>query len=230
MTVPGCPGSSVVGGGTCEAICSPALPVESRPSLLMPRPSPQRATCSPAIISPSTSRGVSPGTMPTIDPRYMTAMRSASATTSSSSVETTITGTPESRASTILVCTNSIDPTSSPRVGCAATNSLSSRLSSRASTTFCWLPPESRPTCVPMPWARTSNSFTFSSANSASVLSCSVPYLTNGAPSLRSSMRFSAIVNSAISPSSLRSSGMKPDAGIQRLVHDAPCAGCGRRG
>ena len=40
---------------------------------------------------------------------------------------------------------NSIEPTSTPRVGCAATNSRSSRLSSRASTTFCWLPPDSRP-------------------------------------------------------------------------------------
>ena len=37
-------------------------------------------TCSPAIMSPSTSRGVSPGTMPTMPPRYITTMRSARAT------------------------------------------------------------------------------------------------------------------------------------------------------
>ena len=55
------------------------------------------AGCSPAIMRPSTSRGVSPGTMPTMRPRYMTMMRSARATTSSSSVETTTTGTPASR-------------------------------------------------------------------------------------------------------------------------------------
>ena len=34
--------------------------------------------------------------------------------------------------------------------------------------------------------------------------------LTNGRPDERSSMRFSAIVNSAMSPSSVRSSGTKP--------------------
>ena len=50
------------------------------------------AGCSPAIIRPSTSRGVSPGTMPTMRPRYMTMIRSARATTSSSSVETTTHG------------------------------------------------------------------------------------------------------------------------------------------
>ena len=104
--------------------------------------------CSPAIIRPSTSRGVSPGTMPTMRPRYMTMMRSASATTSSSSVETTTTGTPASRVSTMRLWMNSIEPTSTPRVGWAATNRRRSRLSSRASTTFCWLPPESRPTFV----------------------------------------------------------------------------------
>ena len=78
---------------------------------------------SPAIMSPSTSRGVSPGTMPTILPRYITTMRSASATTSSSSVETTMTGMPASRVATIRLWTNSIEPTSTPRVGCAATSS-----------------------------------------------------------------------------------------------------------
>src|SRR5690606_13163279 len=66
---------------------------------------------SPAIMRPRTSRGVSPGTIPTMPPRYMTAMRSASAVTSSSSVDTTITGMPESRASTTRVCTNSMEPT-----------------------------------------------------------------------------------------------------------------------
>src|SRR5690606_32684651 len=63
---------------------------------------------SPAIIRPSTSRGVSPGTMPTTSPRYITAIRSARAETSSSSVETTTTATPASLASMIRLCTNSI--------------------------------------------------------------------------------------------------------------------------
>src|SRR5690554_3872220 len=51
----------------------------------------------PAIISPRVARGVSAATIPIIRPRYMTAMRSASPTTSSSSVETIRTGNPESR-------------------------------------------------------------------------------------------------------------------------------------
>ena len=85
------------------------------------------------------------GTMPTILPRYITAMRSASATTSSSSVDTMITGVPVSRSCTIRRCRNSIEPTSTPRVGWLAMNSCSGRDSSRATTTFCWLPPDSRP-------------------------------------------------------------------------------------
>ena len=44
---------------------------------------------------------------------------------------------------TMRRCTNSIEPTSSPRVGWATISSFSGRDSSRASTTFCWLPPES---------------------------------------------------------------------------------------
>ncbi len=65
--------------------------------------------------------------MPMILPRYMTAMRSASSTTSSSSVDTMITGVPLSRSWTILRCRNSIEPTSTPRVGWLAMNSLSGR-------------------------------------------------------------------------------------------------------
>src|SRR5690606_39906498 len=42
----------------------------------------------PAIMRPRTSRSVSPGTMPTMPPRYMTASRSASDMTSSSSLDT----------------------------------------------------------------------------------------------------------------------------------------------
>src|SRR5690606_37585310 len=74
----------------------------------------------PAIIWPMTSLAVVGSTMPTLLPRYMTMIRSASSTTSSSSVETISTGMPESRARTICSCTNSMEPTSSPRVGCDA--------------------------------------------------------------------------------------------------------------
>ena len=50
---------------------------------------------------------------------------------------------PSSRSSTSRRWTNSIAPTSRPRVGCAAISTRGSRSISRASTTFCWLPPES---------------------------------------------------------------------------------------
>ena len=51
---------------------------------------------------------------------------------SSSSVETISTPSPSSRASTIRSWMYSIEPTSTPRVGCAAISSLVSRDSSRA--------------------------------------------------------------------------------------------------
>src|SRR5690606_29719123 len=77
----------------------------------------------PAIMSPSVSRSVVGGTMPTMRPWNMTAMRSASAVTSSSSLEISSTATPRSRSAMSLRCTNSIEPTSSPRVGCDAISS-----------------------------------------------------------------------------------------------------------
>ena len=81
------------------------------------------ASGTPAIIRPSTSREVSGGTMPTIRPRYITAIRSARATTSSSSVETMSTAVPRSRSATSRWCMNSIAPTSTPRVGWMAISS-----------------------------------------------------------------------------------------------------------
>ena len=72
------------------------------------------------------------GNSPTISPSYMTRMRSESERTSSSSSETSRTARPSSRSSTSRRCTNSIAPTSSPRVGCAAIRTLGSRSISRA--------------------------------------------------------------------------------------------------
>ena len=53
---------------------------------------------------------------------------------------------------------NSIDPTSSPRVGWATTRSFTSPVSSRAMMTFCWLPPDRVATGTSGLGARTSNS------------------------------------------------------------------------
>ena len=72
----------------------------------------------PAISSPISSGRVPAGTSPMILPRYITAIRSARPSTSSSSVETSTTAVPRSRSATIRRCTNSIEPTSRPRVGC----------------------------------------------------------------------------------------------------------------
>ena len=53
---------------------------------------------------------------------------------------------------------DSIAPTSRPRVGWAAIRTFGSRSISRASTTFCWFPPERPPARVVGPPPRTSNS------------------------------------------------------------------------
>ena len=75
----------------------------------------------------------------------MTAIRSPTASTSSSSVLTIRIAAPASRCSTIRLWMYSIEPTSRPRVGWDAMTSLTGRENSRATTTFCWLPPDSEP-------------------------------------------------------------------------------------
>ena len=99
-------------------------------------------------------------------PSYMTRMRSESESISSSSSETSRIARPSSRSSTSRRCTNSIAPTSRPRVGCAAISTFGSRSISRAATTFCWLPPERPPARVCGPPPRTSNSLISSRARS----------------------------------------------------------------
>ena len=78
----------------------------------------------------------------------MTSTRSDRERISSSSSETSSTARPASRCSSSRLCTNSIAPTSRPRVGWAAIVTRGSSASSRAITTFCWLPPESEPAVV----------------------------------------------------------------------------------
>lgn len=52
----------------------------------------------------------------------------------------------------------SVAPMSTPRVGWAITIAPESNENSRATTTFCMLPPEREPTSVPTPALRMSNS------------------------------------------------------------------------
>ncbi len=66
------------------------------------------------------------------------------------------TATPLSRWATICLCTNSIEPTSRPRVGWLASSTLLSLLISLATITFCWLPPDRVPAGVCTEVVRTS--------------------------------------------------------------------------
>ena len=72
----------------------------------------------------------------------MTAIRSDISSTSSSSAETSSTAVPASRLAMTWRWMNSMLPTSRPRVGWSRTRSFSGRSNSRATTTFCWLPPD----------------------------------------------------------------------------------------
>ena len=123
--------------GRCVLSCRPAAAVGGSVGA-RPR-SPSAGRCPPCWR-------VRPSTMATSRPRYMTPMRSDSSRTSSSSAETSSTAVPASRfAIDLRWWMNSTLPTSRPRVGWSRTSSLRSRPNSRATTTFCWLPPESVP-------------------------------------------------------------------------------------
>src|SRR5690606_3495293 len=122
------------------------------------------ATC-PAMYKPSSAGVVSAGVVSaTILPRYMTRIRSDNARISSSSEETIRTADPSSRSSTIRRWMYSIDPTSTPLVGCEETISAVSRANSRATMSFCWLPPERWEASTSTEGVRTSYWVTSSSA------------------------------------------------------------------
>jgi hypothetical protein len=161
-------------------------------------------------------------TIARIRPRYITAIRSASPTTSSSSLDTTSTAVPLSRSATIRLWMNSIDPTSTPRVGWAATNNRSGRDISRATTTFCWLPPDSVLTADSAEDTRMSNCSTRSRADAAIAAGLSRNALPYGSRSYMSRTRFSATENSRITPSRLRSSGTYPIAERRIRLVDMP--------
>ncbi len=104
-------------------------------------------------------------------------------------------------------CTNSIEPTSSPRVGWLAMSTLCSRPSSLARITFCWLPPDSVPTGACAEVVRTSNSCTRSAALLAIAPRLRLMPEAKGGWLYASSTMLSATEKSPISPSSCRSSG-----------------------
>ena len=70
-------------------------------------------------------------------------------------------------------------PTSMPRVGSLRIISLGSVFSPLATTTFCWLPPESESTSVMMPGVLMPSFFTHSWAICFSSLRCMMPLGAN---------------------------------------------------
>src|SRR5262249_13639057 len=150
----------------------------------------------PVIVLPSSSSVTVGGNSATTSPSNMTRMRSESERISSSSRETSRTALPSSRSSISRRWTNSIAPTSSPRVGWAATSTRGSRSISRARMTFCWLPPERAPPGVSGPPPRTSNSRIRRRAISTRRLGKSQPKRESGGLRKSWSATFSAMLNS----------------------------------
>ncbi len=75
---------------------------------------------------------------------------------SSRSAETSSVAIPASRASRSRPQMSACAPTSTPRVGWAATSSRGPPSISRPTTSFCWFPPDSAAAVVSGPGARTS--------------------------------------------------------------------------
>jgi hypothetical protein len=86
----------------------------------------------------------------------MTWIVSESPMSSSRSAEMSSTASPSRRAWRMMSQMLAWAPTSTPRVGWAATSTLGSWLISRPTMSFCWLPPESEPALTKMEGVRTS--------------------------------------------------------------------------
>src|SRR4051794_36592018 len=82
-------------------------------------------------------------------PSCMTSTRSAMPSTSGSSEEIISTASPCAASSDISRWTSALVPTSMPRVGSSMISSFGLVASHLASTTFCWLPPDRKPTGSP---------------------------------------------------------------------------------
>ena len=99
-------------------------------------------------------------------------------------------------------------PTSSPHDGLSATTSRGRRESSRANTTFCWLPPESAEAGRSGSGGRTSKASRSSLASVRTRLHDTNRGAARGAASRSTRARFSARVMSGTRPRPWRSSGM----------------------
>ena len=120
-----------------------------RPALMTARARlrPARSRYWPSSGRACARRPRRPATSPTMRPPHITRMRSASDITSSSSTETSRMAQPASRIATSWRWMNSIAPMSTPRVGWPTSRMRGAGAISRASTSFCWLPPEKFALC-----------------------------------------------------------------------------------
>src|SRR5918999_792693 len=167
-----------------------------------------RSAPPPVMAKPSSSSETSGGNSPTISPSYIARMRSASARTSSNSSDTSRIPRPASRSAMRRLWTNSIAPTSSPRVGWWAISRLGLLAISRATATFCWFPPDSELARAPGLPARTSYSASRSLARLLMRALLSTPRRLKGGLRYSRRARFSASVKSSTRPRRWRSSGM----------------------
>ena len=142
-----------------------------------------------------------------ISPRYMTSRRSESDMTSLRSADSSRTPAPWSRRATIALWTNSIAPTSTPRVGWLTMSSSGSLANSRAMMTFWTFPPESVPIGVAVVAPRTSNRAMSSRAKACAPRELTQPWRATGGVRCVG-MRFSATERLGPEPTASRSSGM----------------------
>ena len=99
------------------------------------------------------SRGISA----VIRPSWRTRIRSDIARTSGRSLEMRMIPRPDAASSEMIRWTSTLAPMSMPRVGSSRIRSRGFEASHLASTTFCWLPPDSAPTSWSTPVIRTLN-------------------------------------------------------------------------
>src|ERR671914_1468178 len=167
-----------------------------------------RSAPPPVMAKPSSSSDTSGGNSPTISPSYIARMRSASARTSSNSSDTSRIPRPASRSAMRRLWTNSMAPTSRPRVGWCAIRRLGLLAISRATATFCWLPPDSELASAPGLPPRTSYSLRSSRARALMRPTLSTPRRLSGGLRYSRRARFSASVKSSTRRRRWRSSGM----------------------
>src|SRR3954452_18177181 len=115
---------------------------------------------------------------------------------------------PASRSATSRRWTNSIAPTSNPRVGCAATSTRGLFAISRAITTFCWLPPDNAAASVSGSPPRMSNSRMSERAAATIRRGDRMPWREYFAVRYSRRARFSAIEKFRTRPRRWRSSAM----------------------